>query len=411
MSTIVLLTANCLCNNPRVVKEATALAQAGHDVSVLGAWFAPDLKVRDRRILKRALFDFDPVFDGTLAGRCDTTTHVLRRARSKAANVIHALTGWESPHQLGAATAKLFARARGVSADLFIAHSEPALYVTWRLMQAGRLVGVDMEDWYSEDLLPEDRKHRPLGLLHQLEQELLVAGAYASCPSRAMSDALAAEYGCRQPAVVYNSFPLAERQTIDGLRKVRRDASVISVFWYSQTIGSGRGLEDLFAALPLLDRDVEVHLCGHAAPGMEQFLRSHIPDRQQSFVFFHPQVPNEELLSRIAEHDIGFAGELKYCRNKEVTVSNKMLHYLLAGLAVVASDTAGQREVAASAPGAVELYQPGNPPALAKALNLLLNSPERLAGAKAASLQAAERTFCWEKQEGVLLNAVAAALQ
>ena len=360
-TSIVLLSGNSLCHNPRVLKEAAALARCGYEVTVLGAWLEPDAKARDLHILKRAPFGFVPVYDCTLAGLRSAAKHAMLRGRTKAANVLHEIAAWESPHQLGPVTACLLAHARGRKAALFVAHSEAALYVARRLLRAGARVGVDMEDWFSEDLLPQARRLRPLHLLRRLERELLRCGAYASCPSRAMSEALAAAYGGKPPAVVYNAFSLAERAAIDGLRKDRRDANVASICWYSQTLGPGRGLEDLAAALALLDRDIEIHLRGRAAPGMEEWLRYRFPGRWQQRLFFHPQVPTDELLSRVAEHDIGFAGEMKYCRNKEVTVSNKILHYLLGGLAVVASDTAGQCEVAAQAPGAVELYRVGQP--------------------------------------------------
>jgi glycosyltransferase involved in cell wall biosynthesis len=278
-------------------------------------------------------------------------------------------------------------------------------------MRDGRRAGVDMEDWYSQDLLAGARAQRPLGLLRRLESELLVKGAYATCPSRAMSQALVAAYGGKSPTVIYNAFPAAERTAIDGVRKDRRNTAVPSIYWFSQTLGPGRGLEDLIAALPLLDRDVEIHLRGRAAPGMNEWIRSQTPDRWHERVFLHPLVPNEELLSRLAEHDIGFAGEQKYCRSRDLTVTNKILHDLLGGLSVVASDTAGQREVAMQASGAVTLYEPGNPAALAQALRRLIDSPDGQARAKAASLQAAEQTFCWERQETVLLRHIQEALR
>ena len=409
-SRIVLISGSSLCHNPRVLKEATALAGFGYDVHVLGAWLEPDLKAHDQRIIKQAAFRFVPVYDCTHSGFQTAATRMLQRIRRKVANATHGLTGLESRLQLGFGIDSLLRQAQALAADLYIAHSEPALYVAWRLMQDGGRVGVDMEDWFSEDLLPQARKQRPLRLLRMFERELLARGAYASCPSRAMSEALAAAYGCRPPAVVYNAFPLADRRSIDGLRKDRRDTGVPSIFWYSQTLGPGRGLEDLVAALPLLDRDVEIHLRGRAAAGFQDWMMSSVPERWRTRIFFHPLVSNDELLSRVAEHDIGFAGEMPYCRSRDTTVTNKILHYLLGGLAVVASDTAGQREVAMQAPDAVEFYQVGTPHSLAKALDLLLGSPDRLARAKAASLQAAEQTLCWEKQKTALLEAVAAAL-
>ena len=407
---IAILSGNSLSHNPRVFKAAGALARAGHDVVVLGAWLDGDVKAQDRRLLQSAPFRFVPVRDGTRSGLRATAAQLQSRARRKAAQLVHRTIGRESPVQLGYAVAPLLAQARETAADLSIAHSEQGLYAARQLMRSGRRVGVDMEDWFSEDLLPQARRARPLRLLRALEQELLTRGAYASCPSRTMSEALAAAYGCKPPAVIYNAFPLAERRAIDGLRKDRRNGGIPSIFWYSQTIGPGRGLEDLAAALPLLKNDIEVHLRGRAAPGTEHWLRSRLPDCRQRRVFFHPLVPNDELMSRIAEHDIGFAGEMPYCRSRDLTVTNKMLHYLLGGLAIVASDTAGQRDVATQAPGAVSLYASGNPPALAQAITALLDSPERRRCARAAALQAAERTFCWERQEGALLERIDQAL-
>jgi glycosyltransferase involved in cell wall biosynthesis len=410
-SRIVLISGNSLCHNPRVMKAATTLKRHGCDVHVLGGWLEADLKARDQAMLAQAPFRFEPVFDATLPGFFGTTAHALRRARRKAANTVYGLTGWQSRDQLGYGIDRLLTRARALAADLYIAHSELALYVAWRLMQDGNRCGVDMEDWYSQDLLADARARRPLDLLRRLESELLVKGAYAACPSGAMSQALAAAYGGKPPAVIYNAFPAAERTTIDGLRKDRRDTGLPSIYWFSQTLGPGRGLEDLIAALPFFDRDVEVHLRGRAAAGMGEWIRSQLPERWHERVFLHPLVPNEELLSRLAEHDIGFAGEQPYCRSRELTVTNKILHYLLGGLAVVASDTAGQREVATQASGAATLYEPGNPAALAQALRTLVDFPDGLARAKAASLRAAEQTFCWERQEQVLSRSIEAALR
>jgi glycosyltransferase involved in cell wall biosynthesis len=407
---IVLLSGNSLSHNPRVLKAAGALAGAGHDLTVLGAWFDADLKAQDQRVLQHAPFRFVPVLDAPLSNPQQVAAQLARRARRKAAHLLHHVARHESPAQLGDAAAPLVTHARGIAADLYVAHSEPALYAAWQLMGEGRRVGVDMEDWFSEDLLPQSQRSRPLKLLRFLEAGLLRNGAYASCPSRAISDALAAAYGGKAPVVIYNAFAWADRQPLPGGQHDRRDPALPSICWYSQTLGPGRGIEDLIAALPLLDGKAELHLRGRAVLGMEAWIRSQLPETWRQRVFVHPLASNDELASRISEHDIGFAGEVPYCRNKNLTVSNKVLQYLLGGLAVVASDTAGQREVAVQAPGAVALYQPGHSRSLAEALDGLLQSPNRLGRAKQAAVQAAQRTFCWEKQEPVLLDAVTAAL-
>jgi hypothetical protein len=53
MQSIVLLTGNHLCHNPRAMKEASALARAGFEVEVLGGWYNASLKARDLDLLTR----------------------------------------------------------------------------------------------------------------------------------------------------------------------------------------------------------------------------------------------------------------------------------------------------------------------------------------------------------------------
>ena len=408
---ICILSGNHLCHNPRVIKEATALARGGHEVEVLGGWVDSSLKSRDQELNSTSPFRFTPVVDFTHERLGAQAKAFASRLASKVGMVGHRYGGVSSRWQLGLKGVALAQAGRARAADLYIAHSETSLVAVERLRRVGHRIGVDMEDWFSEDLLPEARRSRPVRILRDLEEAAIRSGAFASCPSHTMSEALADAYRCVPPIVIYNAFPWADRQDIDGADADRKSRELPSIHWYSQTLGLGRGLEDLIAALPMVRTDAEIHLRGHLAAGFERWLSEHLPPRWRARTFLHELVPNDRLLSRIAEHDIGFAGEMKYCRSRDLTVTNKILHYLLGGLAIVASDTAGQAEVAGQAPGAVLLYPSGNAGALADRLDLILSSPERMRAAKAAALVAAERTFCWERQEGRLLDGVARALE
>jgi glycosyltransferase involved in cell wall biosynthesis len=311
---------------------------------------------------------------------------------------------------LGASVIELAKIAANDRADYYIAHLEQGVWAGARLHRRGFKVGVDMEDWYSEDLPLSARKARPTRLLRSLERQLLCTGMHATCPSGAMSQSLAREFQCCEPAVVYNAFPWSDRRSIDGLLKDRLSSDLPSIHWVSQTIGQDRGLDDLLSALPLLKHKAEIHLRGRATKGLHAWFYNRIPEGWRQRVVIHDVVSNAELLSRISEHDIGLATEVSVIRNKDLTVSNKILHYLLAGLAVVATETAGQREVAAQGPGGILLYQSGNAGALAALLDRLLASKDALALAKRCSLDAAERTFCWEVQEKTLLRSIERAL-
>ena len=405
-----ILTGNHLCRNPRVLKEASCLANAGFNVEVLGAWVDPRLKAEDKELLASAPFTFFPVVDAESRSRVSRARRFVARLLTSGSRLALRATGLRTRWQLGAAVGALAQVARTRKFELAIAHSELALAVAADLGRSGFRVGVDFEDWFSEDSLPEARRSRPVSLLRNLEERLLRSGRHATCPSYAMSKALAETYNCPAPGVVYNAFPWSDRSALDGLFKDRARRSRPSIHWYSQTLGRGRGLEELVAALPHIRSDAEVHLRGRPAEGFEAWIRARIPDAWRERVYFHDLVANEALLSRISEHDIGLAGETQYCLSRDLTVTNKILHYLLAGLAVVASETSGQEEVAQQAPAAVSTYPVGNSLALAERINELLDSKYRLRAAQEAALQAAQSTFCWERQEARLVNMVQAAL-
>jgi|SRR5665213_414997 len=402
MRKICIVTGVHLCHNPRVIKEASTLAAAGFDVTVLGGAFDPKLKQRDQDLLANASYRFVPVVDMTDTPRRKTISKV------RIGKLLHRTIGLENRWQMGEAFGPLKKMALNTPADLYICHMEQALAVGDRLLRADRRVAVDMEDWYSHDLPKRARKYRPIRLLQKLERRLLSDGVFGLCPSHAMAERLAAAYQCPSPAVIYNAFPWADRETLEA--KAAERPKVPSIYWFSQTLGPGRGLEDLIAALPRLNFPAQIHLRGVPSRGFKEWLTAQIPNHWIDKVFFHAPVHNTQLLACIAEHQIGFAGESADSSNKDLTVSNKIFHYMLGGLAILASNTKGQAEIAANVTG-ISLYRAGNPASLAEQLNSLLASPAKLEASMAASLTAAHETYCWERQETKLVELVEESLR
>lgn len=409
MANICIITGSHLCRNPRVVKEASALSKAGYKVTVLGPVLSEDLANQDAEILQGAAWKYQATIDLRLDKSNKwkrLSLRLLRRMSAEAVRRLHI----ELPQALGYGLNRTLAAARQQNYELYIAHLELGSWVSYELAREGRRVGADIEDWYSHDLLSEVQVTRPIKLLQKCESFLLKHGHHLTTTSHAMASVLAETYKASKPNVVYNCFPWADRASMDRQPKDRLDRSLPSLHWVSQTIGLGRGLETLCAALYKVDTPVAVHLRGACTPTTEVWLRNLFPQDRGHVLYLHDLVSSKDLLSRIAEHDIGLALEPNMPDNKNLTVSNKILHYLLAGLAVVATDTAGQAEIAAAAPTAIHLCTNGNAVSLAAQLNLLLKDPVRLANAKAAALAVAKSHFCWEQQVPVLLNSVEMAL-
>lgn len=401
---ICIVTGSHLCRNPRVVKEANALSDAGYDVTVLGPVFTDDLRVDDEDLLSDAKWAHRTSVDlrRTVSG---TWVRLRRKAGSWLTR-----QSWDTADALGYGVKQTLRQARQENADLYIGHEEVGTWVVWKLEKEGARVGVDFEDWHARDLLPEDRADRPVSLLETVERDLLHRATHATTTSKVLAEAMAEAYDAPEPSVLYNAFPWADREVMDGKTRDRDGTGRVSVHWVSQTIGPGRGLDTLCQALREIETPVQVHLRGECRSDYRSRLGQMFPDEQGHSLHLHGLVSPEALLSRIAEHDIGMALEQHEPDSRNLTVTNKILHYLLGGLAVVATDTAGQKEVAAQAGDGVRLCSVDSPDEMAHQFRMLLQSDTQLETAKEHALRAAREKFSWEQQAPKLLKSVEQAL-
>jgi glycosyltransferase involved in cell wall biosynthesis len=243
-----------------------------------------------------------------------------------------------------------------------------------------------------------------LQLLEKYEKFALQEGAIAYTTSGALAVSLASFASSVTPRVLYNAFPLSERISIDGKRKDRKDISKASLHWFSQTLGPGRGLEKLAEALGNISVPFELHLRGNCSPDYKEEMLSMFELKGEQQVYVHPLVSHNELLSRIAEHDIGLALETNEPQSRDLTITNKILQYLQGGLAVVASDTAGQAEVASKAKESVFIFRRNDADDLAAKLDFLIRNRNMLERAKSSAEEAARNYFNWEQEEKKLLG-------
>lgn len=414
MSTMLILIGGHLCTAPRPQKEAATLVAAGHQVIVAGVWFDPELVERDRALLTSVPYQFQPVLDF----RPGQSARFGVRLQATMARQLYRHWQCPTPALLGYGSRALLRFARQTQADLTIVHSEAGLWVGSQLLQQGYRVGVDFEDWFSHDLLPSAQATRPVAWLESLEATLMRHATYRLTTSYALANALAHAHHTSPPTVVYNVFPQAEAVSwghAPGHRLPQPagehpPASPIRLHWFSQTIGPGRGLETLWAALPQVTVPVEIHLRGNCSPGNRAALMAQIPLDWHSRVYLHPTVSNAELPTRIAEYDIGLALEDNTPPSRNLTVTNKLFQYLQAGLAVLATDTAGQCEIFHTHPDIGLQIPCQNPAALAASINHLASQPAALHRAQVAASQAAQTRWHWESEQTQVQQAAQFAL-
>jgi glycosyltransferase involved in cell wall biosynthesis len=406
---ICILTQSHLCRNPRVVKEAKTLAAAGFNVVILTTFTYPDLLAEDLKLIDNTGVELKGVVNMIPHVAADWYRLKERLVRRVAGEAISRV-GYETVYALGYDFHKNIKAAVAEKADMYICHQEISTVIGCKLIERGFRVAFDFEDWYSHDLLPAANRSRPISLLKRYEKLALQRGILSYTTSGAMAGALGAFAETPPPHVLQNVFPFSDRNHLDNQVKDRVDGTMPSIHWYSQTIGPGRGIEFLVDCLSDIITPVEFHLRGNLYPDFQQELMQKFPIGKGHKLYLHPLVPHNELLSRIAEHDIGLATEEYVPDSRNLTITNKILQYLQAGIAVIASDTKGQQEVAAEASGAVALFRNKDRKGFTALLTGFLDDPEKLATSKKEALRVAQEKFCWEIQEKWLVQWVSNAI-
>jgi glycosyltransferase involved in cell wall biosynthesis len=412
---VVIVSPTYVSSNPRVVKEANALAAAGLRVCVVFsqgpvAWArADDETVTAGRDWRAHPVRWSRAVRGE-AGRYWRSTlrfHLARRLPFSTRGPLPVVLRAECR-----TFSELAAAAGQIRGRLYIGHYPEGLAAAAAAAaQRNAQFAYDAEDLHTGEDADTPRGRERSSRVFRIERRYIGGCAYVSAVSSHVADAIAERYRGVAPFVVHNTFPWEDRASIDGDIKDRRGPET-SLYWQSQVIGLDRGLQDVMRALGRVDRPFQFHVRGwYTADVAEELDRLAQTTGIAGRMFLHPRVPPSTLLSRAVEHDIGLALEQPISANKMLTASNKLFFYLLAGLAVVATDTVGQRTILQQTAGAGDLYPPGDVGALAEILTRLVSDPALLARRRQAALSAASSRWNWEMEQGVLVEAVRRTLK
>lgn len=145
------------------------------------------------------------------------------------------------------------------------------------------------------------------------------------------------EYGICRPDVV-KAFPDLSWQQISTNQQIFRERYNIPeneiVFLYQGLLSQGRRITQL---LDVFDRTKEGrHLVLMGYGQLQEAVEERA--RANPRIHFHPAVPPADLLSYTASADIGIAGVENRCLSYYLSLPNKLLEYLNAGIGILAPD-------------------------------------------------------------------------
>ena len=394
-----------------MLKSADALADAGYNVRVVATSNEPwaidaDRDVRSRRHWPATIINYRKGDSGL--------TYWWSGVRARASRAAVSLLGADRAplrlvaHAVGRTHAELVRAAAAEPADLIYGGTTGALAaVAEAAKRSGIPYALDLEDFHSAESDAPDASLR-FELVSRIEKAVLRNAVFLTTSSEHIAEAYREQYGV-EAGIVHNTFPLpAEPPDF-----VRVDPEKLRVYWFSQTIGPGRGLDDAVVALGRAGVAAELALRGRPHLDYVEQLKQLAGAKAPLLEVTHqlPAAPDAMVdLSR--GYDAGLALERMVPRNRAMSISNKAFTYLLAGVAVVMTDTPGQHELGEDVGCAAALVPPGDIDALASAFRQWADDPSMLARAKRAAWDAAVRRWRWDhpKERGLLLDLVSAAL-
>jgi glycosyltransferase involved in cell wall biosynthesis len=405
---VCVVTAGHLSTCPRMLKAADALHAAGYQVRVVStrhvswAW-QTDLCVRKRRPWAWQVVDYDR----TSARARQLSSGVRFRGAQAAAlaagparvPLAVGIRGYSRAHD------ELVSAIASEPADFVYGGTTGALAaVASGAHRLGVRFGLDLEDFHSAEQTDEGSALAH-ALAERIESDVLPKATFLTASSPMIADAYSAKYKVR-PGPIHNTF------SIDFANAPTRRGP-LRLYWFSQTLGPGRGLEDVIAAVGRCGITAEFHLRARPIPayaaGLTTFQARVAPSLK--VVFHGPESP-DRMIELAQGYDLGVSTEDGAVLNHRLCLGNKIFTYLAAGTPVLLTATPAQARLAMDLGAAATLYDPADVDALATILQRWNGDPNVRCVAAHEVRAAAHRRWHWEhaNDRGALLTAFRNAL-
>jgi glycosyltransferase involved in cell wall biosynthesis len=390
---VCLITPGHIATNPRLVKEVAALIEMGFQVHIVFTQYIESLKKEDQKIIGQyGGLTFD-VLNWSGYGPMPYLRKITWGLTQKLSKKMAAKFPIDLFRKLALNRHYCWQLKKAVAAnsDLYIAHNLGALAVA--VNAAKRLqakCGFDAEDFHRFEL-SDDKADQDVQLKIQVEEKYMPQADYLTAGSPLIAKAYE-QVLTRKITSILNVFP-----AVNIPLKIERE-NTIKLFWFSQTIGPGRGIEIIIKAMALLNTpQLELHLLGEC----HEFYKNELSavamqlNLNSDQLVFHATVGPDDLFKMATAFDIGMATETGTPYNREICLTNKIFTYLQAGLAIVASNTLAQKELINEYPNMGLLYDKNDENSMAACLKYLLANG-KLQEAKQQSATLALTTFNWE---------------
>lgn len=383
-----------------MVKEAETLAQLGYDVKVICCFYQNWAQKFDGEITSR-----HPEMYLYCGGdpKNNRLAYLMTRIRHKMAFKLFRFTHKFSvaENAISRTHSEALKLAKKLKSDLYIAHNLGALPAA---VMAAKYhcakVGYDAEDMHSGQFTSEKDAYYQLN--KYIEQKYFRSTDYFTAASELIGDGYKRMYPYLQPVIIDNVFPKTSLQAKPGKN------DILKLFWFSQTVGAERGIEETILAMAMQTAAVELHLLGSCSADYKHILYSLAADKglKQDQLHFHDPVSPDEVFAFAAQFDIGIAAETGTTLNRDICLTNKIFVYVQCGLVVIASDTSAQSLFLNDHPDTGKLFKKNDPQSMARAINYYTENRDKLDSTKEGNYRLGQTKLNWEKQSSKFLAVI-----
>ncbi|MBW4444617.1 MAG: hypothetical protein KME10_26120 [Plectolyngbya sp. WJT66-NPBG17] len=401
MKRVCLVSPGHIGSNPRLVKEADSLHEADYQVRVVAGDYMAEVRLLDAAILSKATWMWVPVGLGSRPEYL--RRRIIQEVAHKVAQKMPQLTWAVRAHS--SMSYRLAQAAMAEPADLYIAHCLAALPSAAIAAKHHRArLGFDAEDFHIGELEDTPENQAEIQIRDRIERALLPQCQHLTAASPRIAAAYQARYGIEMEPIL-NVFSRSNAPLLKPPRQIP------SLYWFSQTIGAGRGLEAIVEAMGQMKTPVELYLRGIVANGYRDHLMQLADARKvRDLIHFLPSASPLEMVKLAAEHDIGLSLELTTPHNRSICLTNKIFTYLLAGLPVLMSKTEAQIELSRQLGSASVLIDVRDPIAIAQTLDQWLCHREQFVQTCQVAWELGQTRYNWDVEQHRFLSVVKRAL-
>lgn len=397
MKRIVLISTGQPTLNPRLVKEADALVQEGYEVMVLYQHWSNWATLPDQELLKDKKWSYRLVGGNPIQHRF---SYFITRLIYKWHRFISKIIGLKfGLAELSVARCSwlLALRASNIKADLYIAHNLGALPAAVFASKYNRArIGFDAEDFHRYETSDEEN-NIDVKRNKFLEERYIPQTNYLT----AASPLIAAVY-----EQIFKKNTVSILNVFEPFAKTTKETKgqKIKLFWFSQTIGPKRGVEEIIKAINLSKYDFELYLLGEVNDAYRQKLTSMLSS--SGTLYFLAPVAQQHLFSIATTFDIGLATEIGIPYNRDICLTNKIFTYIQAGLATIATDTTAQADLMNQHEKIGFNFRQGDVHQLASLLNLYHENRTLLFEHQQQAYLLGQNTFNWTIESKKFLKVI-----